>query len=233
MIQLFRNYLAQHISASYFLLSAIWVFLFSVPLVLIHPFSFFEVMKIVLVLIGLRLYDDVIQSKDDSMDKLKLPMVLLLSLSALSWLQDGLDLTAFWIYFFMLNHILYKALGHREFWAFVLPALKFPVILIALTYTLWRGVIDLLYIFSAVSIFLGALVFLWLECSEDRRQPIWVYLFSSTVVAIAALNLTVPSLIAAIGAACCLLILFLFGKRRMDLWWALIVLMMQVTAFNL
>ena len=227
-----NNYLAKRVSPSYFLLSAIFIFLFSVPLVVIHPFSFFDVMKIGLVLISLRMYDDVIQSEDDSMNKLKLPLVLLLSLSALSWLQDGLDLTSFWIYFFILNHILYKALGHRNFWAFVLPTFQFPFILIALTYPLWRGMIDLNYVVSAVSIFLSALVFRWLEYSEDRRQPIWVYLFSSIVVAIAALNFTVPSLIAAIGATCCLLILFLFGKRRMHLWWALVVLLMQVISFN-
>jgi hypothetical protein len=212
---------------------AIWIFLFSVPLVVIHPFSFFDVMKIVLVLISLNLYDDVIQSDDDSLDKLKLPMVLLLSLSALSWLQDGLEVSMMWIYFFVINHILYKALGHRGFWAFVLPALQFPIILLALTYTLWRGMIDLIYVVSAISIFLSALVFRWLEHSEDRLQPIWVYLFSSIVVAISVLNLTVPSLIAAIGAVFCLLILFLFCKRKMHLWWAIIVLLMQVTAFNL
>jgi hypothetical protein len=185
-----------------------------------------------MVLIGLCLYDDVIQSDDDSLDKLKLPMVLLLSLSALSWLQYGLEVSMMWIYFFVINHILYKALGHRGFWAFVLPALQFPIILLALTSTLWRGMIDLIYLVSAISIFLSALVFRWLEHSEDRLQPIWVYLFSSIVVAISVLNLTVPSLIAAIGAVFCLLILFLFCKRKMHLWWAIIVLLMQVVASN-
>ena len=232
MIQLFLDYLARRVSPSYFLFMAIWIFLFSVPLVLIDPFSFFDVMKIILVLIGLSLFDDVIQSDDGSKEKLKLPMVLLLGLSALSWLQDGLDLCAMWIYFFLFNHILYKALGHRGFWAFVLPALQFPIILLALTFSLWRGMIDLIYVVSAVSIFLSALVFRWLEHSEDRLQPIWVYLFSSIVVAISVLNLTVLSLIAAIGAAFCLLILFLFCKRKMHLWWALIVLSMQVVAYN-
>jgi hypothetical protein len=211
---------------------AIWIFLFSVPLVVIDLFSFFDVVKIVMVLIGLCLYDDVIQSDDDSLDKLKLPMVLLLSLSALSWLQYGLEVSMMWIYFFVINHILYKALGHRGFWAFVLPALQFPIILLALTSTLWRGMIDLIYLVSAISIFLSALVFRWLEHSEDRLQPIWVYLFSSIVVAISVLNLTVPSLIAAIGAVFCLLILFLFCKRKMHLWWAIIVLLMQVVASN-
>jgi hypothetical protein len=225
--------LEQRVSPLYFLFFAIWIFLFSVPLELIHPFSFFDLMKIVLVLIGLRLYDDVIQSENDSLDRLKLPLVLILSLSALSWLQDGLDLTTMWIYFFLLNHILYKAMGHRNFWSFVLPALQFPVILVALTFTLWRGRMDLVYLLSAVSIFLGALVFRWLELSEDRRQPIWIYLFSAMVVAITVLNfLTVPSLFAGIGALFGMLILFFFCKRKMHLWWALIVLLMQVVAYN-
>jgi hypothetical protein len=190
-------------------------------------------MKIVLVLISLRLYDDLIQSEDDSLDKLKLPLVLMLSLSALSWLQDGLDLSALWIYFFIFNHILYKALGHRNFWAFVLPALQFPVILVALTYTLWRGWIDIIYLLSAFSIFLSALVFRWLEESEDRRQPIWIYLFSLIVAAITVLNfMTVIAFAAAIGALFFLLILFLFCKRNIHLWWALVVLLLQVVAFN-
>lgn len=233
MIQLFRNYIALRVSSLYFLFLAIWIFLFSVPFVVIHPFSFFDVMKIVLVLISLQLYDDVIQSEDDSLARLRLPMVLLLILSAFAWLQDGLDLSMMWIYFFLLNHILYKSLGHRSFWAFVLPALQFPVILVALTYPLWGGMIDLIYVVSAISIFLSALVFRWLEHSEDRRQPIWIYLFSSIVVAITVLNFkTALSLAAAIGALLCLLILFLFCKRKMHLWWALVILLLQVTAFN-
>ena len=202
------------------------------PLAVIDLFSFFDVMKIALLLIGLRLYDDVIQSDDDSMERLKLPMVLILILSAFSWLNDGLDLSMMWVYFFVINHILYKALGHRGFWAFVLPALQYPIILLALTYTLWKGMIDLIYLLSAVSIFLSALVFQWLEHSEERLQPIWIYLFSCLVVATAVLNLTVPSLFAAIGAVLCLLILFLFCKRKMHLWWAIIVLLMQGVANN-
>jgi hypothetical protein len=177
----------------------------------------------------LRLYDDLIQSEDDSLDKLKLPLVLMLSLSALSWLQDGLDLSALWIYFFIFNHILYKALGHRNFWAFVLPALQFPVILVALTYTLWRGWIDIIYLLSAFSIFLSALVFRWLEESEDRRQPIWIYLISLIVAAITVLNfMTVIAFAAAIGALFFLLILFLFCKRNIHLWLALVVLLLQL-----
>ena len=234
MIQLFRNYLAHHVSPSYYLLLAIWIFLFSVPLVVVDPFSFFDVMKVVLALISLRLYDDVIQCEDDSMEKLKLPLVLLLSLTALSWLQDGLDVSMLWIYFFVLNHILYKALGHRNFWAFVLPAFQYPAILIALTFTLWKGMVDLIYVLSAISIFFSALVFRWLEHSEDRRQPIWIYLFSSLVLALAVLSfLTVSALFSAIGAMFCMLILFSFCKQKMHLWWAIIVLLMQVTAFNL
>jgi hypothetical protein len=190
-------------------------------------------MKIVLVLISLRLYDDLIQSEEDSLEKLKLPLVLILCLSALSWLQDGMDLSAMWFYFFVLNHILYKSLGHRSFWAFVLPALQFPVILVALTYTLWRGWIDNIYLLSALSIFLCALVFRWLEESEDRRQPLWIYLFSLLVAAITVLNfMTVVAFAAAVGALFCLLILFLFCKRNMHLWWALVVMLMQVVAFN-
>jgi len=232
LIQVFRNYLAHRVSPSYFLLMAVWIFLFSVPLVVIHPFSFFDIMKIVLVLISLNLYDDVIQSNEDSMDKLKLSVVLLLIVSAISWLKDGLDVSMMWICFFVINHILYKALVHRSFWSLVLPALQFPMILLALTFTLWRGMIDMIYVVSAFSIFLSALVFRWLEHSEDRLQPIWIYLFSAIVVAVVLLNLTVPSLISAIGAAFCLLILFLFCKRKMHLWWAIIVLLMQVVAYN-
>jgi hypothetical protein len=197
-------------------------------------FSFFDIVKILLVLISLRLYDDVIQHEDESLEKLKLPLVLLLSLCTLAWLQDGLDLSLMWICFFALNHILYKALGHRNFWAFVLPALQFPFILFALTYTLWRGWIDLIYMLSAVSIFLSALVFRRLELSEDRRQPLWIYLFSSVIVAITVLNFnTAISLAAAVVALFCLLILFLFCKRKMHLWWALIILLLQVAAFNI
>jgi hypothetical protein len=234
LIQLFRNYIAQRVSSLYFLSLAIWLFLFSVPLVLMNLFSFFDIVKILLVLISLRLYDDVIQHEDESLEKLKLPLVLLLSLCTLAWLQDGLDLSVMWICFFALNHILYKALGHRNFWAFVLPALQFPFILFALTYTLWRGWIDLIYVLSAVSIFLSALVFRWLEQSEYRRQPLWIYLFSSVIVAITVLNFnTAISLAAAVGALFCLLILFFFCKRKMHLWWALIILLLQVTAFNI
>lgn len=233
MIQLFRNYLAQRVSAFYFLLFASWIFLFSVPLEFIHPFSFFDVMKIVLVLIGFRLYEDVIQTEDNSLEKLKLPLILLLSLSALCWIQDGLDLTAMWIYFFALNHILYKALGHRNFWVFVIPAFQFPFILITLTYTLWHGWIDRIYMLSAITIFLSSLVFRWLEQSEERIQPVWIYLFSSIIVAITVLNFTTAlSLAAAIVALFFLLILFLFCKRRIHLWWALVVLLLQVFAFN-
>ena len=190
-------------------------------------------MKIVLVLISFRLYDDVIQSEDDSLEKLKLPLVLMLCLSALSWLQDGMDLSAMWIYFFVLNHILYKSLGHRSFWAFVLPALQFPVILIALTYKLWHGRIDKIYLLSAITIFFSALVYRWLEESEDSRKPIWIYLFSLLVVAITVLNfMTVVAFAAAVGALFWLLILFLFCKRNIHLWWALVVVLMQVLAFN-
>ena len=233
MIQFFRNYLAQQVSPIYFLLFAIWIFLFSVPLELIHPFSFFDVMKVVWVLISLRLNEDVIQSENDSLRKLKLLSLLLLSLSAVSWIQDGIDISAMWIYFFVLNHILYKALGHRNFWAFVLPAFQFPVISVALTFSLWRGWIDKIYLLSAFSIFLSALVFLWLEQSEERRQPIWIYLFSSIVVAVTFLNyVSVLSFVLAIGAMICLLILFLFCKRKMHLWWAVIVLLLQVISAN-
>jgi len=233
LIQLLRNYLSVRVSPLYFLLSAIWIFLYSVPLEVIRPFSFFDVLKIALVLISLRLYDDVIQDKDDSLDALKLPLVLFLSLSALAWLQDGLDLSAMWICFFVFNHILYKALGHLDFWAFVIPAFQFPVILLAVTFPIWHGEFDKIRLLSAGSLFFSALVFRWLEQSDDHRQPIWIYLFSSLVVAMIVFDFTsLLSFLAAIVALICLLVLFLFCKRRMHLWWAIIVLLLQLVAFN-
>ena len=190
-------------------------------------------MKIVLVLISLRLHEDVIQNEDDSLEKLKLPLIVLLSLTALLWLQDGLELSAMWIYFFALNHIFYKALGHRNFWAFVLPAFQYPILLVALTFTFWQGWIDGIYLLSALSIFFGALVFRWLEHSEDRRQPVLIYLLSLVIVAITVLNFRSElSLFAAIAALACMIILFLFGKRKMHIPWALIVLLLQLVAFN-
>lgn len=234
MIQLFRNYLKLRIRLSYFLLVAIWIFLFSVPVMTIDVFSFFDIVKIVLVLITMRLYDDVVQSENDSLVKLKLPLVILICVCALSWINAGIELSMFWIYFFMLNHVFYKALGHRRFWAFVLPAFQFPIVSIALNYRLWDGVIDLIYLVSAVSIFLSAIVYRWLEHSEDRRHPIWIYFFSSIVVAIAILNFSSAlSFAAGVGAFLCLVVLFLFGKQKTHLWWALIVLLMQIAAFNL
>lgn len=52
---------------------------------MIHPFSFFDLMKIVLVLIGLRMYDDVMQSEDESLDKLKLPLLIFFKKNMRFW----------------------------------------------------------------------------------------------------------------------------------------------------
>ena len=225
--------MAERFSALNFLIVSIWIFLFSVPFELINLRSFFDVLKIFLLVLSLQLYDDVVQSEDDSLVKLKLPLVLLLCLSALSWITDGIDLCMLWVYFFVLNHILYKALAHRNFWMFVLPALQYPVFVLALTYRIWRGKIDKIYVLSAISIFLFALVFRWLEQSENRLQPIWLYLFSSIILAINVWNFTtVLSLVVAVGALFCLISLFLLCKVKMHLWWALIVLLMHVVAFN-
>jgi hypothetical protein len=128
---------------------------------------------------------------------------------------------------------MYKALGHLHFWAFVIPAFQFPVILLVLTFPIWQGEMDKIFFLSAVSLFFSALVFRWLEQSDDHRQPIWIYLFSSLVVAITVFNFTsLLSFFAAIVALLGLLILFLFCKRRIHLWWAIIVLLLQLVAFN-
>jgi hypothetical protein len=74
----------------------------------------------------------------------------------------------------------------------------------------------------------------WRTRRDSFSPRIWIYLFSSIVLALSVLNFsTVTALVSAIGAMFCLLILFSFCKQKMHLWWALIVLLMQFAAFNL
>ena len=190
-----------------------------------------------LALVAMRLYEDVLRSEGDSIDRLKLPLLLILVISAISWMTEGLDLTMVWVYYFVVNHILYKALGHRRFWSFALPALQYPILLLALTFSFWNGMVDMVFFISAISIFLIALVYQKLEKSEELKQPIWVYFFSSFVVAFIVFNgvwnyFSVLSLAAGIGALISMSVLFLFCKKRKHLWWSLIILILQIISVN-
>jgi len=232
--QTLHNYLAKRISVLYFLSLAIWIYLFSVPLDMIHPFSFFDLMKIVLVLIGLRMYDDVMQSEDDSLDKLKLPLLIFFGLIILSWFGDGIEVALLWVYFFALNHILYKALSHRVFWSYVLPALQYPVVFIAITYTYFVDFqIDFHFLLSAFVVFLCAVVFEWLDSSSEQPHSFLIYVFTMIIITLIVFNqLNIISFVAGVFELLCMLVLFIFFKKNMRFWWLLIILILRIIALN-
>lgn len=234
MIEDFRNYITSRISVLFVLSSAIAIFLFAVPFELIHPFSFFDLMKILLALLCLNFYDDIFKGYDKAQDRHKLALVFCLFFSVLSWLANSIDLAAMWIYFFVLNHILYKALAHLEFWSFIIPVFKYPVIFFSISAIYFRELkFDFPFFLSCVAIFLSGLVFHWLERIKEGRRSFVIYLFSVLVIAILVFNqMNMVSFTAGVLALICMTLFFVFAKRNVQFIWVLIVLLLRVAALN-
>ena len=196
--------------------------------------SVFDVIKIGLVLITMRMYDDIMHGGDDSLNQLKLPIAVFLGLIVLTWLGSGTAVAISWIYFFALNHILYKALSHRPFWSFILPLIPYLAISVAISMGYFPNLqIDVKLVCSLITVFLSAFIFEWLNGTSERKPAIFIYIFSIGAVAMIVFNdLNIVSFIVGVLGLLISLLLLIFNPRHVQFWWMLTILLIRVITMN-
>jgi len=248
MIETLRIYSAQRFSTLMFFSLAVFLFLFSVPFHAIDLLSLIDVLKVFFMLWVMRLYDDVMQWENDvefderiythpeSRSKLILPLVLSMALSVSFCLSDSPDfsLATMWLYFIIVNHVLYKALVHRSFWAFVLPLLKYPFLFfyISLSYGFIENVSYIEYT-SASGLFLAFVVYDLLDNQTSDKPPVVLYfmvVFCLALLFLASVN--VVSLISGLAVLAAAFIVVHSKKEIVPLVWLLLILIFKLISNN-
>lgn len=251
MIETLRLYIEQRFSALKFLGLALFLFFYSVPFRVLDLFSIVHVVKLLFMLFAMRMYDDVMQWENDSeftdriythsasRSKLILPLVLSLALSVLSCATDGgadFTIAMLWLCFLVLNHILYKALVHLSFWAFLLPLLKYPVIYIYLGACYYSSdditVNDLL---NQQALLFSFIVYDLIDDPTKKKVPIIVYFLIALSIAFMLIpNLNVVVLISAIAILLLSIILIVvnFKRQIVPLLWLFLILIFKLIANN-
>ena len=248
MIETLRIYTAQRFSTLMFFSLAVFLFLFSVPFQAINLLSLIDVLKVFFMLWVMRLYDDVMQWENDvefderiythpeSRSKLILPLVLSMALSVSFCLSDSPDfsMATMWLYFIIVNHVLYKSLVHRRFWAFVLPLLKYPFLFfyISLSYGFIENVSYIEYA-SASGLFLAFVVYDLLDNQSTDKPPVVLYfimVFCLALLFLASVN--VISLISGLVVHAAAFIVVHSKKEIVPLLWLLLILIFKLISNN-
>lgn len=250
MIETLRIYIAQRFPALMFFWLALFLFFYSVPFHVLNPFSLFNVFKILFMLWSMRLYDDVMQWENDkefsdriytqesSRSKLILPLVLSLTFSVFLCVNDSLDyqMAAIWLYFIVVNHVLYKALVHKPFWSFLLPLLKYPVLYFHISF---NYVISEELSFndssSATALLLSFVVYDLMDNREESSFPVLIYgLVSLSVVLMLIPNMNVVTFISAIILLILVLVLVIlnFNRQIVPMVWLVLILLFKLIVNN-
>lgn len=248
MIETLRIYIAQRFSALMFLGLALFLFLYSVPFHALHALSLIDVLKVFLMLWVMRLYDDLMQWENDaefseriytnpeSRSKLFLPLVLSMAISVFICWSDSPDfsMASLWLYFIIVNHVLYKALVHRNFWAFVLPLIKYPFLFfyMSISYGLNQD-ISVVEFGSGLALFLTFVVYDLLD-SRSNERPI-VVLYFLMVICFFLLFLTNVNAVSLTSGTILLvtaLILIHLRKRVVPIFWLLLILIFKLILNN-
>ncbi len=248
MIEVLRMYIAQRFSSLMFLGLAVFLFLYSVPFHALHPLSVMDVLKVFVMLWVMRLYDDVMQWENDaeyseriythpeSRSKLILPLVLSMATSVCICWSDSPDfsMASLWLYFMVVNHVLYKALVHRSFWAFVLPLIKYPFLFfyMTLSYGL-KGDISIVLLGSSLALFIVFVVYDLLD-NRDKEKPIVAlyFLIVFCFVLLFMKNVNAVSLISGTILLVTTLILIHLRKRVVPIFWLLLILIFKLILNN-
>lgn len=248
MIETLRIYIAQRFSTLMFFSLAIFLFLFSVPLHAFNPLSLIDIVKVFFMLWVMRLYDDVMQWENDvehveriytqseSRSKLILPLVLSMALSVGFCLNDSLDFSsaALWLYFIIVNHVLYKALVHRSFWAFVLPLIKYPFLFFYMSFSFgFNQEITYIEITSATALFLAFVVYDLLDNQSTDKPPVVLYfmiVFCLALLFLASVN--VVSLISGLAILAAAFIVVHSKKEIVPIVWLFLILIFKLILNN-
>jgi len=248
MIETLRIYAAQRFSTLLFFSLAVFLFLFSVPFQAINLLSLIDVLKVFFMLWVMRLYDDVMQWENDvefderiythpeSRSKLFLPLVLSMALSVSFCLSDSPDfsMASIWLYFIIVNHVLYKSLVHRGFWAFVLPLLKYPFLFfyISLSYGFIENVSYTEYA-NASGLFLAFVVYDLLDNQSTDKPPVVLYFLIVVCLALLFLaSMNVVSLISGLSILLAAFIVVHSKKEIVPLVWLLLILIFKLISNN-
>ena len=246
MIETLRIYIAQRFSTLMFFSLAIFLFLFSVPLHAFNPLSLIDIVKVFFMLWVMRLYDDVMQWENDfehveriytqseSRSKLILPLVLSMALSVGFCLNDSPDfsIAALWLYFIIVNHVLYKALVHRSFWAFVLPLIKYPFLFFYMSFS-FNQEITYVEITSATALFLSFVVYDLLDNQSTDKPPVVLYfmiVFCLALLFLASVN--VVSLISGLAILAAAFIVVHLKKEIVPIVWLFLILIFKLILNN-
>lgn len=248
MIETLRIYIAQRFSTLMFFGLAVFLFLFSVPFHAINPLSLIDLVKVFFMLWVMRLYDDVMQWENDaeyseriythpeSRSRLILPLVLSLALSVGFCLNDSPDfsMAALWLYFIIVNHVLYKALVHRTFWAFVLPLIKYPFLFFYLSFSFgFNQEITYVEITSAVALFFAFVVYDLLDNLATDKPPVFLYftiVFCLSLLFLASVN--VVSLISGLAILAAAIIVVHSKKEIVPIVWLFLILIFKLILNN-
>lgn len=248
MIEVLRIYIAQRFSSLMFLGLAVFLFLYSVPFHALHPLSLMDVLKVFLMLWVMRLYDDVMQWENDaeyseriythpeSRSKLILPLVLSMATSVCICRSDSPDfsMASLWLYFIIVNHVLYKALVHRNFWAFVLPLIKYPFLFfyMSISYGINQD-ISVVEFGCALALFLTFVIYDLLD-NQSNERPV-VVLYFLMVICFFFLFLTNVNAVSLISGTVLLvtaLILIHVRNRVVPIFWLLLILIFKLILNN-
>jgi len=248
MIETLRIYSAQRFSTLMFFSLAGFLFLFSVPFHAIDLLSLIDVLKVFFMLWVMRLYDDVMQWENDvefderiythpeSRSKLILPLVLSMALSVSFCLSDSPDfsMASLWLYFILVNHLLYKALVHRSFWAFILPLLKYPFLFfyISLSYGFNENINYLEYA-NASGLLLAFVVYDLLDNQSTDKPSVVLYFLIIVCLALLFLaSMNVVSLISGLAILLAAFIVVHSKKEIVPLVWLLLILIFKLISNN-
>lgn len=250
MIETLRIYIAQRFPALMFFWLALFLFFYTVPFHALNPFSLFNVFKILFMLWSMRLYDDVMQWENDqefedriytqetSRSKLILPLVLSLTLSVVLCVNDSLDynMAAIWLYFIVVNHLLYKALVHKPFWSFLLPLLKYPVLYFYISFSY---VISEELTFndssSALALLLSFVVYDLIDNREEGSFSILIYGLVALSVALMLIpNMNVVTFISGVIIMIIALVLVIlnFNRQIVPMVWLVLILLFKLIVNN-
>jgi hypothetical protein len=183
-------------------------------------------------------FEDRIYTQETSRSKLILPLVLSLAFSVFLCVNDSLDynMAAMWLYFLVVNHVMYKALVHRPFWSFLLPLLKYPVLYFHLSF---NYVINEELTFndssSALALLLSFVVYDLMDNREEGSFPVSIYgLVALSVVLMLIPNINVVTFISGIIIMIIALVLVIlnFNRQIVPMVWLVLILLFKLIVNN-
>lgn len=248
MLKVLQTYIHQRFSATLFVVFSVWLFLYAVPFYEMNILSGLNVLKVFFILWSFRLYDDVMQWQNDeafedriytgknSRSKLIFPLVVsLLFVPFITVDPPYFQLASGWLYFIIINHVLYKVFVHSAFGSFILPLLKYPLIYVYLIYSC-TVVEDFAWeiLLSALAVFFAMVLYDLLEDRErDSQVSIWIYfLIVFCVAGVTVQNLTLVSLIAGIVVLITSVVLAHVSRKGIAQLWLFLFLILKLIVSN-